>query len=38
MELWNVWTALAAGLLIGANLGMLLIAILTISSRDGPRQ
>jgi uncharacterized membrane-anchored protein YhcB (DUF1043 family) len=34
MGVWNVWTALATGLLIGASLGMLLTALLTISSRD----
>lgn len=34
MSLWNVWTALATGLLIGTSLGMLLTALLTISSRD----
>ncbi len=34
MGLWNVWTALATGLLIGCSVGMLLTALLTISSRD----
>ncbi|UCD69935.1 MAG: hypothetical protein JSW48_07815 [Betaproteobacteria bacterium] len=38
MGLWNVWTALATGLLIGASLGMLLTALLTISSRDETAQ
>ena len=38
MGLWNVWTALATGLLIGCSIGMLLTALLTISSRDETRQ
>ena len=38
MNLWNVWTALATGLFIGCNVGMLLTALLTISSRDETRQ
>ena len=38
MSLWNVWTALATGLLIGTSIGMLLTALLTISSRDESRQ
>lgn len=38
MDLWNVWTALATGLFIGCSVGMLLTALLTISSRDETRQ
>ncbi len=34
VDIWNVWTALMTGLLIGASIGMLLTALLTISSRD----
>ena len=34
MGLWNVWTALLTGLILGGSLGMLLTALLTMSSRD----
>ena len=38
MDLWNVWTVLATGLLIGCSVGMLLTALLTMSSRDEHRR
>lgn len=38
MEIWNVWTAFATGLVIGCSFGMLLTALLTISSREDERQ
>lgn len=38
MGLWNAWTALGTGLLIGTNVGMVLIALLKISGTDEPRQ
>ena len=38
MDIWNVWTALVTGLVIGTSIGMLLTALLTISSRDEPRR
>ena len=38
MDIWNVWTALATGLVIGTNVGMVLTALLTISSADDSRQ
>jgi len=37
MDLWNVWTALWTGLVIGTSLGMVLTALLTISSADESR-
>jgi hypothetical protein len=37
MDLWNVWTALATGLLIGANFGIVLSALLFINQRCEPR-
>jgi hypothetical protein len=33
MGLWNVWTALVTGLLIGGSIGMLLTAMLRINNR-----
>ena len=38
MDIWNVWTALATGLVIGTSIGMILAALLTISSTDEPQQ
>lgn len=38
MDIWNVWTALATGLVIGTNVGMVLTALLTISSAEDSRQ
>jgi len=38
MGLWNVWSALATGLLIGGSIGTLLAALLTVSKKVTPRQ
>jgi hypothetical protein len=32
MDIWNVWTALVTGLVFGANLGMLLAALLAANN------
>ena len=34
MDIWNVWTALATGLIVGCSVGMLVTALLTMSSSD----
>ena len=38
MDIWNTWTALATGLVIGTCVGMVLTALLTISGMEEPPQ